>query len=66
MDSDRTVSDMPWAVSRRRQDPGWALSTSPLVISSAATITLLDDSEVVGLFHEDFDILAKGVETPPD
>ena len=43
IDSDRRVADMPWAVAKGRSDFGWALSTSPLVISGSSTVDLLGD-----------------------
>jgi hypothetical protein len=66
MDSDRMVSDMPWAVARGEQDPQWALSTSPLVISGAATFSLLDDSDLFAGFDELWIPSQLPVANPPD
>ena len=52
MDSDRMVSNMPWAVARCQRDPDWAISTSPLVISGSATVALLDETYLFGGFDE--------------
>lgn len=66
MDSDRRVSDMPWAVANDQQDPKWALSTFPLVISGAATVTLLDDPDLFAGFDELWIPSQLPVANPPD
>ena len=60
------VSDMPWAVAKGQQDPKWALSTSPLVISGAATVTLLDDPDLFAGFDELWIPSQLPVANPPD
>ena len=65
-DSDRRVADMPWAVARGRSDPGWALSTSPLVISGSSTVDLLGDQNLFTGFDELWVPAQMPVIDPPD
>ena len=65
-DSDRRVADMPWAVARGRSDPGWALSTSPLVLSGSSTVDLLGDQRLLTGFDELWVPAQMPVSAPPD
>src|SRR5674476_369526 len=65
IDSNRRVVDMPWAVAKGRSDPGWALSTSPLVISGSSTVDLLDQNLFTG-FDELWVPAQMPVTDPPD
>jgi len=65
-DSDRRVADMPWAVAKGRSDPGWALSTSPLVISGSSTVDLLGDQNLFTGFDELWVPAQMPVIDPPD
>jgi len=65
IDSNRPVADMPWAVAKGRSDPGWALSTSPLVISGSSTVELLDQNLFTG-FDELWVPAQMPVTDPPD
>jgi len=66
IDSDRRVADMPWAVAKGRSDPGWALSTSPLVISGSSAVDLLEDPNLFTGFDELWVPTQIPVIDPPD
>ena len=52
IDSDRRVSSMPWVLAHRLDDPAWALSLFPLVISGESVVRLLADSNLFTGFDE--------------
>lgn len=52
IDSSRQVSTMNWVSDRLRVNPAWALSISPLVISGAASVSLLDEAHLFTGFDE--------------
>jgi hypothetical protein len=52
VDSDREVSAMGWVLSRRAEDPSWAISLDPLVISGVSTVSLLPDRNLWTGFDE--------------
>lgn len=64
MDSDREVAAMPWARARQ-QDPAWAISLHPLVLSGQSVIELLSDPELFTGFDELWVPATLPVEQPP-
>jgi hypothetical protein len=66
MDSDRLVSNMPWVTSRCGSDSKWAISRSPLVISGAALVSLLEDTSLFAGFDELWIPSRLPVANPPD
>jgi hypothetical protein len=52
MDSERRVSAMPWATARHLDNPAWALSLDPLVISGGSAVGLPADDNLLTGFDE--------------
>lgn len=48
LDSTVDVADMSWVAARRDADPEWAISLSPLVISGASAVDLLEGNLFTG------------------
>jgi len=65
MDSERSVATMPWAINRRASMAGWALSVTPLVITGAAVVELLEDDGLLTGFDELWFPESLPVEEPP-
>jgi hypothetical protein len=60
------VVEMPWAAERCLENPRWALSKDPLVISGAHLIQVLDEYELFTGFDEVWIASRLPIPAPPD